>query len=209
MGENGELRCTVTALQPQRGRLYKVTWDDGTEQEVYRPTWEAAGCGVGDSMTQEERELLLSRAAEERGREYALWLLSRRDYAETELKRKLRDKVGAEAADGASRRMTELGLVNDERYAVRLARELCLRKHYPRRRAAEALRQKGIDRETAEAAVEEVGSEDAEQALALLRKKCYTVPREEIARRKLLDSLVRYGFSYETAREAMQAAEGE
>ena len=136
MGENGELRCTVTALQPQRGRLYKVTWDDGTEQEVYRPTWEAAGCGVGDSMTQEERELLLFRAAEERGREYALWLLSRRDYAETELKRKLRDKVGAEAADGASRRMTELGLVNDERYAVRLARELCLRKHYPRRRAA-------------------------------------------------------------------------
>ena len=36
MGENGELRCTVTALQPQRGRLYKVTWDDGTEQEVVR-----------------------------------------------------------------------------------------------------------------------------------------------------------------------------
>lgn len=209
MTDSAEFRVTVAALCKQRGRLYRVTWDDGEQTDVYRPTWDTFGYTVGDSLREEEREALLRQAAEERAKEYAVWLLSQRDYSQTELSRKLRQKVGKEKAETAAQRMEELGLVNDERYARRLARDLCLRKHYPRRRAVEALAAKGIDRDTAKAAVEETNSDDVQQALALLEKKWYTATCDEKKRLQIRDSLIRYGFSYETVRAATALAERE
>ena len=61
---------------------------------------------------------------------------------------------------------------------------------------------RGIDRETAEQAVEETGSDDVQQALALLQKKCYTTLDSESDRQKALAALQRFGFDYETVRRA-------
>lgn len=209
MNGNTDLCRTVTALQKQRGRLYMVTWDDQTTDTMYRPTWDETGYGIGSALTEREWEELYARGEQARAKEYALWLLSQRDYAAAELRRKVKDKTDAATADLVVERLTELGFLHDEQYAVRLARDLCERKHYPRRRAAETMRQKGIDRDVIETALEEIGAEDTEQALALLRKKCYTADSDEDARRKVRDFLLRYGFSYDTVREAMRAAERE
>lgn len=100
-----------------------------------------------------------------------------RDHSRGELEQKLRQTAGAQAAEETAARMEELGLVDDEAYARRLARDLLARKHYPRRRLAQELTGKGIDRalaeEAAAEALEEAETDDGQQALELLRKKYY------------------------------------
>ena len=104
----------------------------------------------------------------------------------------------------------ELGLVDDEAYARRLARDLLARKHYPRRRLAQELTGKGIDRalaeEAAAEAMEEAETDDGQQALELLRKKYYNRLYDENARRKTAAALARYGFGGDAVRRAMEAA---
>ena len=106
--------------------------------------------------------------------------------------------------------MEELGLVDDEAYARRLARDLLARKHYPRRRLAQELTGKGIDRalaeEAAAEAMEEAETDDGQQALELLRKKYYNRLYDENARRKTAAALARYGFGGDAVRRAMEAA---
>ena len=106
--------------------------------------------------------------------------------------------------------MEELGLVDDEAYARRLARDLLARKHYPRRRLAQELTGKGIDHalaeEAAAEAMEEAETDDGQQALELLRKKYYNRLYDENARRKTAAALARYGFGGDAVRRAMEAA---
>ena len=118
--------------------------------------------------------------------------------------------AGAQAAEETAARMEELGLVDDEAYARRLARDLLARKHYPRRRLAQELTGKGIDRalaeEAAAEAMEEAETDDGQQALELLRKKYYNRLYDENARRKTAAALARYGFGGDAVRRAMEAA---
>lgn len=67
-------------------------------------------------------------------REKALYLLSLRDYGRAELEKKLRDEAGEDAAAEAAGRMEELGLLDDRRYAARLAGDCVGRRCFPRRR---------------------------------------------------------------------------
>ena len=133
-----------------------------------------------------------------------------RDHSRGELEQKLRQTAGAQAAEETAARMEELGLVDDEAYARRLARDLLARKHYPRRRLAQELTGKGIDRalaeEAAAEAMEEAETDDGQQALELLRKKYYNRLYDENARRKTAAALARYGFGGDAVRRAMEAA---
>lgn len=192
----------ITGLHKRRGRLYQLELDGEPGQTVDARTFDESPYRVGSEIGDGQLEELLAASETARARDKALWLLSHRDYGGTELRRKLQKDADAQRAQAVVDRLTELGLVDDDRVAGQLARELCLRKHYPRRRAVGALCARGIDRETAQRAVEETGSDDVEQALALLRKKCYTTLDSESARQKALAALQRYGFDYETVRRA-------
>ena len=97
--------------------------------------------------------------------------LSLRDYARAQLQRKLEREAGSELARETVERLERAGLLNDGAYARRLARDMVERRHFSRRRTLQELTACGLDRETAEEAVEELEPDDAEQALELLRKK--------------------------------------
>lgn len=192
----------ITGAEKQRGRLVRLELDGEPALAVDARTWEESPYQVGGEIGEEELAALLACSDAARAREKALWLLSRRDYGRAELQRKLQKDTDVATAQAAVDRLAALGLVDDGRLAGRLARELCLRKHYPRRRAVGVLCARGIDRETAEQAVEETGSDDVQQALALLQKKCYTTLDSESDRQKALAALQRFGFDYETVRRA-------
>ena len=149
---------------------------DGAEDvRIDRRVWEESSCGIGSSLSEEGLEALLARSRRARAKEKALFLLSRRDYSKKELFDRLSRERGRrhperdEAAAETVQRMEELGLVDDEAYAARLAGEY-IRRLYPRRRAVQELCGRGIGRELAEAAVDGIDTADADLALALLRK---------------------------------------
>jgi regulatory protein len=200
----------VTQAYIRRGQLAELELDGGERVTVDRRTWEESPYRVGSSLSEHELEQLLDQSRRNRTKEKALYLLSQRDYSRQGLTEKLMREKGRYQADreAAARetadRMEELGLINDEAYARRLAGD-CQRRLFPRRRTLQELQAKGIDRETARVAVEELEIPDGQLALELLRKRYYNRLHTPEDRRKTTAALVRYGFGYEDIRRAFRA----
>ena len=194
---------TITELRKRRGRLYLLVIDGEPAMTVDVRTFEESPYKVGSSLSDEELKSLLDESERRRAKEKALYLLSLRDYSRVELERKLQQEAGTQTAAETAARMEELGLLNDEAYAGRLARDLIRRRHYPKRRACQELCARGLDRETAQSAVEEVDSDDVQQALALIHKKYYNKLGDE-SRQKTMAALARFGFSSDVIRRAIE-----
>ncbi|MEO6021209.1 MAG: regulatory protein RecX [Knoellia sp.] len=110
-------------------------------------------------------------------------------------------------------RMQEVGLVDDEAYAGMLVRSQQVGRGLARRALAQQLRQKGIDDETAEAALDEVdpeGEEDRARELVTKRLRRLHGLEPMVQTRRLAGMLARKGYPSEVSmrviREALAAA---
>ena len=172
----------------------------------------AVGRALGEADTdllREEGEVL---AAYDR----ALDLLAFRPRSATELRRRLVQKgVEAPRAEAAVARLVEQGVVDDRAYAVAVARSKALGAGASRRRVGQELARRGVDREVADAAVEEVWREeevDQTEAVERLARKRLTALRGLDAptrRRRLYAFLARRGYDADEIRRAMDAVLGE
>lgn len=195
----------ITEARRQRRSLYQVVLDDRREISVDVRTFDESAYRVGGSITEEQLEALQRQSMYNRARERALYLLGIRDYACRELEQKLHSEATPDIAAAVVERLREVGLLDDERYAERMARSLSEYKQMPRRRVMQELQRRGVARDTAAAAAEEIECEDFEQALAILRKRYYNKMTDRDARQRVVAALARRGFSYEAVRQAMQA----
>lgn len=197
----------ITAAKRIRGQQYLLTLDgnDDWQAEVDAATFDRSGYHIGGEITPQELEELLALSKRNRVRSRALYYLSDRDYAAKELETKLCRMTERETAHAVVERLAEVGLVNDTAYAGRQAQNLAQYRLYPKRRILQELRAKGIDRETAEEAVEAAEIDDFQLALALIQKKYYNKLSDKASREKTAAALVRYGFGFDTVRRAMQA----
>lgn len=133
----------------------------------------------------------------------ALDLLSRRDHTKQELLRKLTVKHSEEAARAAVARAEELGYIDEARFAENYAEELYRHKHFGVRRIVQELLRKGISREIAENAVENLDKDDENRIILLLRGKYRTALCDEKGRRRAINGLLRMGYSYSEIRAAI------
>lgn len=133
----------------------------------------------------------------------ALWYLGRRDYGLRELRQKLlrprpnKPAPAEEDVDKAMERLVELGLLDDARYAQRLAEALS-RKGFSTRGIAMELRQRGLDESP------ELPVEDGERLAELLQTKYQNRLAEERGRRAAYQALLRKGFAHGDIRRAMK-----
>jgi regulatory protein len=140
-----------------------------------------------------------------------LRLLARRWHTTKRLAEKLAQRgIGQEEIQEVIRRMTDLGYLDDQRYAETwLEEKLAAKKWGPRRLRAELIKQ-GIAPELAEKLLAEAfppGEErQLELALALARKKAADPGRW---REKTGAALERAGFEYEVIRQALNIIEKE
>lgn len=197
-----DMKITETAIR--RRRLYLLRLDDGRELAVDRQTFDESPYRVDGAITEEELERLLHTSQYNRARERALYLLGLRDYACGELEQKLHTEAPPEIAGAVVARLREVGLLDDERYAHRMAHHLSEYKRYPRRRIVQELCHRGVNPEIARQAAEALDGEDFEQALALLQKKYYNKLNDPDSRRRVTAALVRRGFTYTAIRRAME-----
>lgn len=138
-------------------------------------------------------------------RDRALRLLGARDRSRRELEvRLLRAGFEAPAVSEALDRLEEVGLVDDERFARTLAEHTISVRGSGRRAAREALFRAGVDRGTAEEAVEGVEGDDEARAVALARRRASRLRGLEpgAAFRRLHGFLVRRGHDPALARRA-------
>lgn len=118
------------------------------------------------------------------------------------------DEVATRVLD----RFTEVGLVDDAAYAEMLVRTRHTERGLARRALAEELRRKGIDRDTAEAALAQVGDDDEwAAALDVARRKARATAGLDVAvrKRRMIATLGRKGFGPGVSYRAVDEALGE
>jgi regulatory protein len=140
--------------------------------------------------------------------ELAVGAISRKERTVAELREWLAAReVEADEAEEALERLTEIGELDDERFARRYAEDKRDLRGWGPDRIREALVERGIERALAEAAADGDGpAEQAERAAALLRGRGADLG-DETGRGKALAYLARRGYDYEVAYQAVRLAE--
>ncbi len=192
----------ITEVRRRRRSVYLLVLDGQEGPTVDVRTFDESVYKAGTPISEEGLELLLKTSEYNRARERALYLLGLRDYACRELEKKLLTEARPEIAAQVIARLAEVGLLDDERYAARMAQSLSRSKGYPKRRVVQELQRRGVDREMAGYAAEELEIADFQQALALIEKKYYNKMTDRPSREKVMAALARRGFSFEAIRQA-------
>lgn len=129
-------------------------------------------------------------------------------------RKQLRDKLRQrgcpeDVAERVLDRMTEVGLVDDEAYAGMLVRSQQASRGLATRALARELRTKGVDDETARAALADVDpDQEREQAERLVAKKLRTMHGLDatVQTRRLAGMLARKGYPADLAMQVVRAA---
>ena len=150
----------------------------------------------------------------QKAEESALRLLARRDHSREEIRRKLQARgFTPEEIEKALKWLEDREILDDLRYAQKLAISLAKEKLLGAQRIRQMLFQKGIPAELAKEAVEKADETLAagERLQIAMRMKLKGRNPEEIfpdERRKLAGYLRQRGFSWEDIREALQETGG-
>ena len=94
------------------------------------------------------------------------------------------------------KRMEELGLVDDEKFARRYAEELIYTKHLSVRGARYKLTEKGIDKELADEILEELDPDPREHIQIIIERKYKNALSDEKGKRRCIAALQRMGYSW-------------
>lgn len=186
----------ITDIVPKRKRLSAIYIDGEYALKVDTETVLTSRFKVGSEITDEELKELIDEGEEKRAKEKALWLLSNRDHSRRELETKIRRTSDPQSARKAAERMEELGLVDDEKYARRLAQQLFYGKHLSERGVRQKLIEKGLERELVDEVLEEFDLDPREQIEELLETKYARSLSDEKGRRRTIAALQRMGFSW-------------
>lgn len=201
----------ITAIEPTKKGRFSIFLEGEFYCSLHGDILASSQLKCGQSIEICEVEDLYRESQLKITKDRALRLLSQRSYCSGGLYRKLVEYSDEEAAQAAVERMEELGLLDDEDYARRFASDCISLKGYSRKRTFQAMLEKGIDRDTAENALEMLDADDSHAVGELLRKKYYARiakgdPRE---RDRVIAALTRRGFAYGEIRRALELLEEE
>jgi regulatory protein len=102
--------------------------------------------------------------------------------------------------------MEELGLLNDDDYACRMAQDCFFRRGFAKRRVLFHLRQNGIDRDTADRATAFIDeSAQPERAFKIITSRFGCI-KDDLQRKKAFALLERLGYSKGEALSALRRA---
>lgn len=160
-----------------------------------------SGLKVGSSVDDEILNELKYDSDYKRSKDKSLYLLSFRDHSRKELIDKLKRDYSVGVAEKSARRMEELGLINDDNFAKRYARELLFNKHFSKRRAEFELSQKGIDKDKIYEILSSIEYDAVEQIKLLINKKYKLAHKDEKVKKRAIAFLQRYGYSWEEIRQ--------
>ena len=132
-------------------------------------------------------------------------LLSYSASSERRLAERLKSKgVDRESAEFAASRLKKMGTIN-EAHDVERAVNGYIKKLWGKKRIYKELCAKGYGREYITSALDEIDDDVFEQNCVILLKKKYKIlPSDPAEQKKIIASLVRYGYSFSEIKKAMQ-----
>ena len=195
---------TVLEIKKDKKHLSRLLLSDGRELYLDDDICSSVSVSCGAEITESELEKLCFESDYKRAKSRALWYLDRMDYTEKALYDKL-IKAGFDKKASAAviARLKELGVIDDERYAGRLA-ERYRENNISEREAIQKLRLKGVAYDLAKACVRNTEFDERVQIESLIETKYARRLREERGSEKVFAALARKGFSFSEIKKALK-----
>lgn len=195
---------TVTGIKPDKKHLTKLLLDEDFEILIDNDALLESGISVGTDLTDEDLKNLKYESDYKRAKGRALWYLDRMDYTEKVLYEKLlKAGFGKKASAAVIARFCELGIIDDRRYAERMAERL-MDSNVSKREAMHKMLLKGLSYDLIKEMLENSETDEEEKIKNLLEGKYARKLTEEKGAEKVYAALVRKGFSYGVVRSAMK-----
>ncbi len=194
----------ITCIKNKRKHVTEVLFENGTSLVLDSEYCQELGLKEGAELDGEQCRQILLCSDTRRAKSRAAWYLSRADHSEKGLYGKLK-KAGFmdEACAAAVQRMKELAYLDDERLALRLAKNL-LEANVSPRQAEQKLILKGIPRDIARSAVAQQENDPRAQIMELLQKQYRNKLSTEKDIQRTFAALIRRGFSFGDVKSVMR-----
>lgn len=152
---------------------------------------------VGQELSEEKIEQLHTEDARERAFQQAMLFLSYRARSESEIRKNLRKhEIPEPVIEQTLERLRQDGLANDSQFASAWVENRSTFRPRSRRMMAMELKQKGLDEDAIQSAVEQVDDHAAAYDAAQKKAPRFKSLEWNDFRRKLSEFLARRGFSY-------------
>ena len=185
----------ITEVKPQKGHLVTVTLENGNTFTVSAELALEKGIKQGAPFDESGLDTLLRDSHRRRAKSRALWYLSRTDCSKGQMLEKLRRAGFPEDACAYTvSRLIDADLINDERFAARVAENLSRRSCSPRQIKAK-LTEKRISPDLAAATVEGMEVDTLAQIRKLVSQKYLSRLKNPDKKHTVFPALARRGFA--------------
>lgn len=198
----------ITSLKRYKGTTYEVELDSERKLYLHIDTIVDFGLKTGMSIERDQLRKIIAASNFRRAYQYALYCLDYRDYSAEDLFEKLMKTYKNEAVCLAVvRKLAKAGIIDDQRYAEKLAQKLVETKKFGYHRALREMKAKGLDEDTAVDALEKYDDLFAENLAQLIEKKHSRYLTDSGDRKnieKVKNALVRYGYGFDEVNRAVR-----
>lgn len=197
---------TITELCEYKGDTWQIELDGERRFYVNVSVVSEFALEKGQTITGEELSGIKGADTLRKAKKRALYLLGERLMCRGELKAKLTKTYGEAVAEEAAEYVSELGYVNDEEYAPKLAEYLIRRKHWGVRRARLEMLHRGLSRELVENTLADIPEDELDEELsALIAKKYANKVHDPDDRRRTIAALARRGYDFGAIKRCIEA----
>lgn len=210
-------KMKIIGIYKRRKSLYGVELDIGVNPKNYGaeadPTGLIAlditvcdekGLKVGTELDEDKLLNLVNESHFARAKRRALWYLERGDLSKKQLIEKLSRAFPKEIAERVAERFIELSLIDDERYAARLAERLVFDKKMSPKYAAFLMANKGIDRATAQSFTENLEADSLALIREIIERRYKNRLNDEKEINRAIGYLSRRGFEFSDIKKVLR-----
>lgn len=198
-------------LKAQRGRGKKIhiLLDDEYVMTTDVDYWAEIFVPDGTDIDDEEWQALFEKINYRKAFNKCADLLSRRDHSVKELRDKLLRTVDRVSADKAVDKFIEMGYLDDEKFALNYAEHLLKNKNFSENHIKQELFYKGIDKEIISNVLDELEFDNTQAIINIINKSYLNKLKAEGGKNKVINALMRKGFSYSDIKSALYEIENE
>ncbi|MDO5560667.1 MAG: regulatory protein RecX [Oscillospiraceae bacterium] len=187
---------TVQSVAPYKGNTVEVCID-GSPVYLHKDIVFDFGLKAGYEITDEKYNEIICAALKKKAMERGLYLLDYRDHSYRELFEKLSKNYPDDVCFYVADRLTELGMINDRRYAQNLAAKFIKVKKYGPFRAVREMCLKGIEKSLAQEMVCVYSDQTRDILYDLVCAKYSRYLTDDSGIKKVKNALCRQGYGYD------------
>lgn len=199
----------IVQLERIKGAMLRIKFDNGESLDLDRDTAIQHALCENIEISKDELDKISKASSLARAKSRAMWHLSRGDCSEKAMLQKLqRAGFSADVCNEVVATLVRLGLINDQAYAERLARNFA-QKNYSSRQIQAKLYDKQIPAAIVKQAVLDTPVDATASIKSIIQKKYAQKMKDPAKRQTVFAALARRGFNLSDIKAVMRDFEDE